>query len=126
MPSKAHDSRLPGMGWLKNGNRTGNPLNAPRCGARNRKGKPCQLAAMSNGTGRCRLHGGKSTGPKTAEGIERIRAARTKHGRYSQASIARRREAREAIRTLRALLKLDPTGASDEEADQALEALAWL
>ena len=32
--------------------------------------------------GRCRMHGGCSTGPKTAEGIERIRKARTKHGRY--------------------------------------------
>jgi len=39
------------------------------------------------------MHGGMSTGAKTAEGIERIRAARTKHGRYSAASIARRRAA---------------------------------
>ena len=61
--------------------------------------------------GRCRMHGGLSTGPKTAEGIERIRAARTKHGRYSQASIAARREARQVIRTLRALLRMDPTQA---------------
>jgi hypothetical protein len=29
------------------------------------------------------MHGGSSTGPKTAEGLERIRAARTIHGRYS-------------------------------------------
>jgi hypothetical protein len=34
--------------------------------------------------GRCRLHGGLSTGPQTAEGLERIRKAVTKHGRYSQ------------------------------------------
>ena len=32
---------------------------------------------------RCRFHGGKSTGPKTAEGLARIRTARTIHGRYS-------------------------------------------
>jgi hypothetical protein len=44
--------------------------------------------------GRCRMHGGMSTGPRTAEGIERIRASRTKHGRYRQAAIAKRREAR--------------------------------
>lgn len=37
---------------------------------------------MANG--RCRLHGGLSTGAKTAEGIERIRRAVTKHGRYSK------------------------------------------
>ena len=34
--------------------------------------------------GRCRMHGGASTGPRTADGIERIRKARTKHGRYGQ------------------------------------------
>jgi hypothetical protein len=38
--------------------------------------------------GRCQLHGGKSTGPRTPEGIERIRRAVTKHGRYSQAAKA--------------------------------------
>jgi hypothetical protein len=44
--------------------------------------------AMPNG--RCRLHGGLSTGPKTAEGIDRIRRAVTKHGRYSAATKLRR------------------------------------
>jgi hypothetical protein len=50
------------------------------------------------------MHGGCSTGAKTAEGIERIRAARTKHGRYSASSIAQRRAARQALRELRALI----------------------
>jgi hypothetical protein len=107
---------------LRNGNRQGDWNNAPNCGAKTRKGTPCRSAAMKNG--RCRMHGGKSTGPRTAAGIERIRASRTKHGRYSQASIARRREAREAIRTLRALLKVDPT--ADVEGDHIMEALARL
>jgi hypothetical protein len=88
---------------LRNGNRQGDWNNAPRCGARTRKGTPCQSAAMPNG--RCRMHGGMSTGPRTPEGIERIRAARTKHGRYSAASIARRRAARQAIRAIRELLR---------------------
>ena len=35
---------------------------------------------MSNG--RCRMHGGRSTGPRTAEGLQRIRTARTIHGAY--------------------------------------------
>jgi hypothetical protein len=51
------------------------------------------------------MHGGCSTGPRTAEGIERIRKARTKHGRYSAASIAARREARQILRTLKAFLR---------------------
>ena len=52
---------------------------APRCGARTRAGTPCKAPAMP--AGRCRMHGGLSTGPRTAEGLERIRAARTTHGR---------------------------------------------
>ncbi|NLP50398.1 HGGxSTG domain-containing protein [Bacillus sp. RO1] len=35
------------------------------CGAKTRKGSPCQKAPLKNG--RCRLHGGKSTGPKDKE-----------------------------------------------------------
>lgn len=35
------------------------------CGAKTRKGTPCQKAPLKNG--RCRLHGGKSTGPKDKE-----------------------------------------------------------
>ena len=30
--------------------------------------------------GRCTLHGGKSTGPQTPEGLERSRKANWKHG----------------------------------------------
>jgi hypothetical protein len=40
---------------------------APRCGARNRRGKPCQCPAV-RGKARCRMHGGaKGSGaPKGA------------------------------------------------------------
>jgi hypothetical protein len=72
---------------------------------------PCQSAAMLNG--RCRMHGGKSTGPRTAEGIERIRTSRTKHGRYSQAAIVKRRQSRQLIETIRALISGD-TDSMDE------------
>jgi len=57
---------------------------------------------MANG--RCRLHGGLSTGPKTPEGIERIRQAVTKHGRYSLASKAERLYVRMLLREFRAAL----------------------
>jgi hypothetical protein len=102
MPCEPHATRLPGMGRLNNGNRTGNPANAPRCGAKTRSGAPCRSAAMPNG--RCRMHGGPSTGPRTEAGKAKIRASRTKHGRYSQASIASRRETRSLLRTIRELL----------------------
>jgi hypothetical protein len=68
-------------GWLKNGNIPGEFSKAPRCRAKTRRGTPCQCPAMTNG--RCRLHGGLSTGPKTAEGIECIRRARLTDADYA-------------------------------------------
>jgi hypothetical protein len=49
---------------------------ALRCGAKTRAGAPCKQRALYE-CGRCRLHGGLSTGPKTAEG--RARAAMNGH-----------------------------------------------
>jgi hypothetical protein len=76
---------------------------APRCGARSKRtGKPCRGAAMPNG--RCKLHGGKSTGPRTPEGLERSRRANWKHGYYSceaKAERSRVRAAKLALRYLR-------------------------
>ena len=76
---------------------------APRCGVpRKSDGLPCQQGAMPNG--RCRMHGGMSTGPRTAEGLERSRKARWQHGHYSARAKAERQEARRELQTLRALL----------------------
>jgi len=99
MPSSPHDSW---RGWLKNGNPPGEFSRAPRCGAMTRRGTSCQCPAMRNG--RCRIHGGLSTGPKTAEGIERIRRAVTKHGRYSQAAKDERRQLKRLLADCRATL----------------------
>ena len=94
-----HDVR---RGRLKNGNPPGDFRKAPRCGARNRRGLACQCPSMRNG--RCRLHGGLSTGARTAEGLERIRRAATKHGRYSKAARAERRNFRVLLSEFRGLL----------------------
>src|SRR6266849_2083547 len=91
-----HETR---RGWLKNSNAPGDFSKAARCGAKTRRGTACQCPAMSNG--RCRLHGGLSTGPKTAEGVERIRRAVTKHGRYSSAAKAERRYIRQLLKDCR-------------------------
>ncbi len=73
---------------------------APRCGARSKRtGKPCQGAAMPNG--RCKLHGGKSTGPRTPEGLERSRRANWKHGHFSREAKAERSRVRAAILAVR-------------------------
>lgn len=73
-----------------------------QCGAKTRQGGSCQQPSMPNG--RCRLHGGKSTGPRTPEGLERSRKANWKHGFYSAKAKAERwetatwmKQAREAI-----------------------------
>ena len=69
-------------------------LNSPRCGARSKrnKGEPCRQPAMKNG--RCRLHGGLSTGAKTEEGKRKSAMANYKHGRYTQAAMFERRKMR--------------------------------
>jgi len=41
-----------------------------RCGAKTRSGSPCKRQDL-HANGRCKLHGGPSTGPKTKSGKER-------------------------------------------------------
>ena len=82
MKSKIDGNKRRGpRGWLRNGNSPGDPNSAPRCGAKTRAGGHCKAPAMRNG--RCRMHGGASTGPRTAEGLTRSRRSRWKHGLYS-------------------------------------------
>ena len=59
-----------------------------RCLAKTRRGTPCQKAALKGKT-RCRLHGGLSTGPRTAEGKARSIGAHTTQGRGSKAHVER-------------------------------------
>ncbi|PYV66235.1 MAG: hypothetical protein DMG96_42960 [Acidobacteria bacterium] len=57
---------------------------------------------MANG--RCRMHGGSSTGPKTVAGLQRSQRANWKHGRYSAEAKAENRLIRQFLRDSRALL----------------------
>ena len=91
-------------GRLRNGARPGDFLAAPRCGARTRAGCACRQPAMKNG--RCRMHGGLSTGPRTPEGRERCRRARLTHGAYSAHVRALRVAARAHHRRVHALAAL--------------------
>ena len=50
------------------------------------------------------MHGGASTGPRTPEGLERVRAARTQHGNYGADA-----------RLLRVLVRALKTGATEIE-----------
>ena len=55
------------------------PLNE-FCGARTRKGTPCRRKDIYQ-SGRCRLHGGLSSGPKTEAGKEQSRINGKRGGR---------------------------------------------
>jgi len=88
-PSPASTLPPDRRGLLRNGATPGDFLAAPRCGAQTRSGDCCRQPAMRNG--RCRMHGGLSTGPRTAEGRACCAAARRTHGFYSAEMVALRR-----------------------------------
>jgi hypothetical protein len=57
-----------------------------QCEARTRSGRPCRSRPVS-GRKRCRMHGGKSTGPRTPEGRRRVgEAARARWVAYALAN----------------------------------------
>jgi hypothetical protein len=71
MANKLHGKR---RGWLNNGN-TAVDLS---------KAKKFRVSGSAMRNGRRRMHGGKSTSPRTPEGLERSRKARWIHGAYSR------------------------------------------
>lgn len=60
----------------------GGKINCLRCTAMSKRtGKQCGAPALRvSKTQKCRIHGGKSSGPKTEAGIQRIREANTTSG----------------------------------------------
>ena len=76
-----------------------------RCGAKTRQGSPCKRLANKR-NGRCRLHGGQSIGPKTAEGRAKIAAANTTTGQHTRAMIARRKKDAKIAKGLRERLRV--------------------
>lgn len=76
---------------------------SPRCGACTRKGEACRSPAMPNG--RCRMHGGGSRGPTTAEGRARSKVSTRTHGRRSAEHAAMRRQMRAAFVQLRDMVR---------------------
>jgi hypothetical protein len=101
-------------GPLRNGNPRGNPNLSPRCGARTRLDCPCRGPAMANG--RCRMHGGTSTGPRTPEGLARLRAARTRHAPHVAEALAFNRTCRQLIQRANTLLALARLPAAERQA----------
>ena len=73
--------------------RTDAAIMPPACGARTRSGSPCRALAMRNG--RCRMHGGASTGPKTSAGLLRSQTSTFVHGGKSREMAEFRRRMRD-------------------------------
>lgn len=73
-----------------------------RCTARStRSGRQCGRPALKTSqTQKCQFHGGRSTGPKTADGRRQIAASHTVHGRDTKAARADRSAAAARIRRL--------------------------
>lgn len=75
-----------------------------RCGAQTRAGGECQRPAVKR-TGRCTRHGGKSTGPRTQAGRDKIAALHTKHGRLTKENCEAVKKRATAGRKVRAEIK---------------------
>ena len=75
-----------------------------RCLAKTRRGTLCQRPAYKH-NGRCRLHGGASTGALTQEGLRRISEANVKHGRQTKDKLAAQRHAAKVGRRVLGELK---------------------
>ena len=87
--------------------RFGEQWKGVRCGAKTRSGSMCQRPAYKR-NGKCHLHGGASTGPRTRDGIARIIAANTTHGRTTKEKLALARQNAQYGREYRAeLLELE-------------------
>jgi hypothetical protein len=74
-------------------------LASPRCGAKTRAGTPCRSPAVG-GKRRCRMHGGAP-----GSGAPRGNQNALKHGRYTSAAIAERRQLQDLLRQSRKLLQ---------------------
>ena len=76
-----------------------------RCLAKTRQGTACQSAAFKH-NGRCRLHGGLSTGARLQRSLQRISEANIKHGRQTKDKLAAQRHAAKVGLRVRGELKL--------------------
>jgi hypothetical protein len=75
-----------------------------QCTAKSKRSREqCRNWAIRGRT-TCRMHGGKSKGPRTKNGRERVRLASLKHGEYAKEAIAEQKEIRELIRRSQELL----------------------
>ena len=84
--------------------RIGSHWPGQRCLAKTRSGTECQRPAYKR-NGRCGLHGCKSTGARTPEGLQSISEANLKHGLYAKDKLEAQRKRGEVGRRVLAEIK---------------------
>ena len=100
----------------------------PRCQATNRRGEQCAKTAIKNKSV-CRNHGGRSVGPRSREGIERVRQANTRTGEYAKEFVKESRAAKARLRVIEqaayeaGLLKVRIRGRKPQSDDPSVDAL---
>ncbi len=93
----------------------------PLCGARTRSGRPCRHPGTKR-NGRCRRHGGLSTGPKTVEGRARSSQNALKHGDFTADKRLARKKISVTLRKCRHQVK-SGGNTDDTTTDQMLDLL---
>ena len=71
----------------------GGRIRCPRCQAKSKHSQQQCRSPAIKGKSVCKIHGGRSTGPKTQQGRNRCGAARKIHGRETRAIRAKRQQA---------------------------------
>lgn len=89
------------LGCLKNNNPPCDLRLLPRCSAKAKSsGKRCGNPAMRDKRV-CWIHGGRSTGPRTKEGLLRSQSANLKHGSYTKENLEQRKKINSMFRECR-------------------------
>ena len=78
----------------------GGRIRCPRCQAKSKRTKQQCRSPAIRGKRVCRIHGGRSIGPKTQQGRNLCGAAKTLHGRETRAIRAKRQQALAELKLL--------------------------
>ena len=78
----------------------GGRIRCPRCQAKSKRTKQQCRSPAIRGKRCCRIHGGKSTGPRTQQGRNLCGAAKMLHGRETRAIRAKRQQALAELRVI--------------------------
>ena len=78
----------------------GGRIRCPRCQAQSKRTKQQCRSPAIRGKRVCKVHGGRSTGPRTQQGRNLCGAAKTLHGRETRGIRAKRQQALAELRQL--------------------------